>query len=182
MSRPIRETRMLTTVWTRTFFFAACVLLVPCAASSARAQSAFERSADAFVDAYARDGRFSGAVLVSQGGNTVFERAYGLADRSWDLPNTLDTRFEIGSLTKAFTAMAIAQLAAAGKLGLEDPVGKYYARAPETWKTITIHHLLTHTSGIASNDVKDYSKGITVPYSFDALIETFRDRPLSFEP
>jgi len=111
-----------------------------------------------------------------------FQRAYGLADRTWDLPTTLDTRFEIGSLSKAFTAMAIAQLAAAGKLGLDDPIGKYYARAPETWKTVTTHQLLTHTSGIAGNDVKDYSKGITVPYRLDELIETFRDRPLSFEP
>ncbi len=161
---------------------AAALLGAAVPAGASRGPSTLAVSADSVVARGARGGRFWGAVLVARRGRPVFEKAYGLADLAWGLPNTVDTRFEIASLTKQFTGMAIAQLAAQGKLALDDPVGKYYAGAPPAWDGIKIEQLLTHTSGLPGDELKDFPKGIAVPYTPDELIATFRDRPLVFEP
>lgn len=93
---------------------------------------------------------FSGTVLVAKNGHSVFERAYGLADRAQRVPNTMATRFNIGSINKAFTKTAIGQLVAQGKLALTDTVG---ARLPDypngDAKPATITQLLEHTAGIS---------------------------------
>ncbi len=149
---------------------------------AAPARAGLSGAADAVVRTYARDGKFQGAVLVARHGRTLFARAYGTADREWDVPNTVDTKFEIASLTKAFTGMAIAQLAAAGRIRLDAPVASYYTAAPAGWKDITVEELLTHTSGLPNNEIKDFTKGLCVPYTTEELIATFRDRPLSFAP
>ena len=93
--------------------------------------------------------RFSGAVLVAKNGRTIFSGAYGLADREKKIPNTLNTRFRIGSMNKMFTAVSVLQLAEAGKIKLDDPVGKYIADYPnkDIATKVTIHQLLTHTGG-----------------------------------
>lgn len=92
---------------------------------------------------------FSGAVLLAKGGRAVFSRAYGLADRARNLPNTLSTRFRIGSMNKMFTAVAVMQLVQAGKVGLDDTVGTYLKDYPnkEIASKVTIRELLTHTGG-----------------------------------
>jgi D-alanyl-D-alanine carboxypeptidase len=88
-------------------------------------------------------------VLIAHKGKPVFAQAYGLADREHKIPNTLETRFRIGSMNKMFTAVAILQLAQQGKLGLDDPLGKYLTDYPnrDVATKVTIHHLLTHTGG-----------------------------------
>ncbi|MGA2072073.1 MAG: serine hydrolase domain-containing protein [Terriglobia bacterium] len=93
--------------------------------------------------------RFSGAVLVAKNGRTIFSGAYGLADREKKIPNTLNTRFRIGSMNKMFTAVSVLQLVEAGKIKLTDPVGKYITDYPnqEIATKVTIHQLLTHTGG-----------------------------------
>jgi D-alanyl-D-alanine carboxypeptidase len=144
-------------------------------------QTVFQKRADSLVSNYAGD-RFWGTVLVAHDGRIEFEKAYGIADIVWNVPTPMEAKYEIASLTKAFTAMAIVQLEADGKLKVTDPVAKYYLPAPAAWKTITIDELLTHTSGIPNNQIKDFSKGITVPYTLGELIATFRDRPLQFTP
>ncbi|MGH9645102.1 MAG: serine hydrolase domain-containing protein [Terriglobales bacterium] len=159
-------------------FFLAC--LTNCTALAAQPDLAGD--ADRIVSTYASGGRFLGAVLVARDGRIEFEHAYGMADVAWSVPNTVTAKFEVASLTKAFTAMAVAQLAAAGKLKLEDPVSKYYAKSPPSWEKITVDELLTHTSGLPNNEIKDFSKGITVPYTPTELIATFRERPLNFAP
>jgi D-alanyl-D-alanine carboxypeptidase len=106
--------------------------------------------AEALIEPIVKAGQFSGSVLVAKDGVPVFRQSSGLANREWDVPNTPDTKFRIGSNTKQFTATAVLQLAEAGKLAIDDPVSKYYADAPPAWKDITIKHLLTHTSGIPS--------------------------------
>jgi hypothetical protein len=78
----------------------------------------------------AKTGTFAGAALLAQDGKTVFAQAYGLADRAKKIPNTLDTRFRIGSMNKMFTAVAILQLVQSGKIGLDDPLGKYIPNYP----------------------------------------------------
>lgn len=94
-------------------------------------------------------GRFAGAVLVSKGGKLIFAEAYGLADREHKTPDTLKTRFRIGSMNKMFTAVATLQLVQAGKLALNDPLGKYLTDYPnkDVAGKVTIHELLTHTGG-----------------------------------
>jgi CubicO group peptidase (beta-lactamase class C family) len=93
--------------------------------------------------------RFSGTVLLAKNGATVFSGAYGMADRDKRIPNTLTTRFRIGSMNKMFTAVSVLQLVQAGKIGLQDPLGKYLTDYPnrDVASKVTIHHLLTHTGG-----------------------------------
>ncbi len=93
--------------------------------------------------------RFSGCVLVAQEATPLFTAAHGWADHTRRLPNGLDTRFNIGSLTKMFTAVAIAQLAEQGRLAFADTIGRYLPAWPApTAGQVTIHQLLTHTSGL----------------------------------
>jgi len=101
------------------------------------------------LDADAAAGSFAGAVLVSKNGKPIFAEAYGLADREHKIPDTLKTRFRIGSMNKMFTAVAILQLVQANKLGLNDPLGKYLTDYPnkDVAAKVTIHELLTHTGG-----------------------------------
>ncbi len=93
--------------------------------------------------------RFSGAALVAKDGEVRFADAYGQADRERGIPNTIETRFRIGSMNKMFTAVATLQLVEAGKLALDDPVGKHLRDYPnsEVATKVTVRHLLTHTGG-----------------------------------
>jgi CubicO group peptidase (beta-lactamase class C family) len=88
------------------------------------------------------------AVGVAIGGKTVLARAYGMADLEHDVPNTVDTIFEAGSVAKQFTAMAVLLLAKDGKLSLDDPARKYLPELPDYGAPLTIRHLLNHTSGL----------------------------------
>ena len=152
------------------------------AAESQELDSSFQARADAYVRALAGQGRFRGSILVWSKGNTVLEKSYGSAVEAWSIPNVPATKFELASLTKQFTGAGILLLAQSGKLNVNDPVSKYFVGAPDSWKEITIHQLVTHTSGIPNNELKDFTKGICVPYTIDELIGTFRDRPLKFKP
>ena len=85
-------------------------------------------------------------------GKIVFEKAYGPADEEWDVPNTLKTKFRIASLTKQFTAACILLLQERGMLHVQDRVSKYLTDLPVAWREITVHQLLTHTSGVPNPD------------------------------
>jgi CubicO group peptidase (beta-lactamase class C family) len=91
---------------------------------------------------------WSGTILVVQKGHVIISKGYGLADRENDVPNDAHTKFAIGSMTKAFTAMAIMMLQERGQLNVQDSICKYLSDCPNAWKPITLHQLLTHTSGI----------------------------------
>src|SRR5690242_2738595 len=96
-----------------------------------------------------KDG-FSGAVIVVKDGHPLVREAYGKANYELDVPNTVDTKFRLGSITKQFTAMAIMILAEREKLGIEDFISKHLENTSAAWEKVTIRHLLTHTSGILS--------------------------------
>jgi CubicO group peptidase (beta-lactamase class C family) len=148
-----------------------------CAAQDAASQ------ADRYLKKYANQGKFMGSVIVSRAGKVLFERSYGMADMERDVPNTPQTKFNIASLTKQFTGLAVLQLAERGKLALEDPVSKYYADAPPAWKEITIYQLLTHTSGIPNPErLTDYPKGIAQAYTPRELVAIFETKALDFPP
>jgi CubicO group peptidase (beta-lactamase class C family) len=128
--------------------------------------------------------RFSGAVLVARGDQVIHAQAVGMADRKAARANTLDTPINLGSINKMLTAIAIAQLQAAGKLDWQDTVGKHLPNFPNAKirDQVTIHQLLTHTSGVGSywNDAHNARK-----YQIDTqqeFLETFVDQPLLFEP
>ncbi|HEX8353830.1 MAG TPA: serine hydrolase domain-containing protein, partial [Pyrinomonadaceae bacterium] len=110
------------------------------------------RELDAFLRKVAEADGFSGAVLVAKDGRVLFEKAYGEANKDFGAPNRADTKFNLGSMNKMFTAVAIAQLAEAGKLSFDDPLAKFLPDFPdkESAAKIRIKHLLTHTSGLGS--------------------------------
>jgi CubicO group peptidase (beta-lactamase class C family) len=94
-------------------------------------------------------GTFTGSVLIAQDGKILLSEGYGLADRAQGVPNTPQTRFHLGSISKQFTAMAILILQSQGKLSVKDPICNHIAGCPAAWQDITIHHLLTNTSGLS---------------------------------
>jgi CubicO group peptidase (beta-lactamase class C family) len=102
-----------------------------------------------YLERLEREDYFSGSVLVARGDRVVFSRAFGRASQRWGLKNTPETRFNIGSITKLFTAVAIAQLAQQGRLSYTDTIRKHLPDYPGPGADqMTIHQLLTHTSGI----------------------------------
>ena len=130
--------------------------------------------------------QFSGTVLVAQKDQGLMSQGYGLADREQDVPNAPQTRFAIGSITKSFTAMAIMILQERGSLKVEDPICNYLADCPDAWKPVTMHHLLTHTSGIPSyTDLYIQGKIAATPCKAgkpETIIAYFRDLSLEFTP
>jgi len=137
---------------------------------------------DSYVKGLAPAKHFSGIIVAERDSKVLIEKSYGLAVEEWRIPNSSDTKFEIASLSKQFTAAAILQLADGGRLNAEDPVSKYYPEAPASWRGMTIHHLLTHTSGLPENEWGSFYKGKCTMYSREEQVKTFRDRPLGFPP
>jgi CubicO group peptidase (beta-lactamase class C family) len=110
--------------------------------------SAIEASIDAYAGAPATPRVFSGVVIIAKDGKILAHRAYGFADWPKKVPNTLETAFEIFSVTKQFTAAVVLRLADRRMLSLADPVSKYFPTWPQGWQAVTLHHLLTHSAGI----------------------------------
>ena len=126
---------------------------------------------------------FSGAVLVAKDGEILLSRGYGLANRDANLPNSAETRFRIASLTKQFTAMAIMILQSESRIAVRQPICPYIADCPLAWENITIHHLLTHTSGITEfGNFPAFFLVKSEPSSPLQTIERFKHHPLDFQP
>lgn len=101
-----------------------------------------------YMTAVANRQHFMGSILVARGDHVILAKGYGKANLKKDLPNTPNTKFHIGSVTKQFTTMAILMLQNEGKLNVQDHICKYVPKCPGDWQPITIYELLTHTSGI----------------------------------
>jgi CubicO group peptidase (beta-lactamase class C family) len=105
------------------------------------------------IDAYLTDLEinqgFSGSVLIAREGKILLRKGYGMANRETQTPNTPQTRYRIHWVTMPFTALAVMQLQAAGNLDVQDSICRYIPDCPVHWQGITIHHLLTHTSGVS---------------------------------
>ena len=160
------------------------LLLVGCDGASLSSQSVpIEKAVDEFITPYVDARSFSGSVLIAQGENILISKGYGMANLEHDVPNTPQTKFRLGSLTKQFTAMAILMLQEQGQLNVQDPVCNYMPDCPETWQSVTIHHLLTHSSGIPNlTDFPDYEETMASRSTVSGTIDTFRDKPLHFTP
>jgi CubicO group peptidase (beta-lactamase class C family) len=135
---------------------------------------------DSYVKSLAPAKHFRGTIVAERNGQVLVRKCYGTAVEEWQVPNSAETKFEIASLSKQFTAAAILQLADASKLNVEDSVSKYYPDRPTSWQGMTIHHLLTHTSGLPENEWENFYKGKATPYTTEEQVKTFRDRPLGF--
>jgi CubicO group peptidase (beta-lactamase class C family) len=127
--------------------------------------------------------KLSGFVMVAQQGKAVYARAFGYADREHQAPADADTSFRVGSVTKQFTAAAILALQQDGKLSVDDPIGKYLPDYPAVGKDITLHQLLTHTSGLPDYTEQPAYAGIRDKAETPAqLLAMFSDQPLVFAP
>lgn len=120
---------------------------------------------------------FSGALLAAKDSEVILNKGYGMAVRSKGIPNTAQTVFCTGSITKQFTAAGIMKLEMMGKLRTEDSLGKYLNNVPEDKKKITLHHLLTHTSGLVQDVGGDYEIAAR-----DETVKKILAQPLEFEP
>ena len=126
---------------------------------------------------------FSGNVLVAIDGKPIYEKSYGYANKELNVKNTSETKFRIGSITKQFTAMAIMILQEQGKLNVTDKLSDHILNVPEIWKEITIHQLLTHTSGIMHSwALKGFAEKMMLHTPIEAVIDKFKDQPVVGNP
>lgn len=127
---------------------------------------------------------FSGAVLVARGGTPVFKKAYGMADQEKHTANRLDTKFNLGSMNKMFTSIAIAQLAERGKLSFDDTIARHLPDYPnkEVAAKVTIHQLLTHTSGLGNYMTGAWQEKRAEIKTVSDLLPYFANEPLKFVP
>lgn len=137
---------------------------------------------DLFVAGYAKEHNFNGTILIQKNGAIRYARSFGLANRSFQVPNTNQTKYKIASITKLFTSVLILQLHEQGRLDLNRTIGTYLPDyAGEGSGKVTIHQLLNHTSGFANFDtVKDVETAIRsgvpvyqTPYTSDQLLAKF---------
>jgi len=140
---------------------------------------------DELMSKYHELRQFNGAVLVAEDGKVLYQGGYGLANMEWDIPNTPDTKFRIGSITKQFTAMLILQQVEEGTLSLDATLFEmlpYYRE--DTGSQITLHQLLNHTSGIPSYTSLPGFMGETSRLSYDpeTFVREFCSGDLEFEP
>lgn len=161
--------------------FLVIVLLLPACAKQPRSFGLDpDRVAqlDGILSRMAADETFSGSILIAQDGEVLLSTGYGSADRELGISNTPQTRFRLGSVTKQFTAMAILILQSQGKLNIQDPICKYIEDCPSAWEAITIHHLLTHTSGM----VAMIGPPGSLPITPAGLLARIKDFALSSQP
>jgi D-alanyl-D-alanine carboxypeptidase len=128
--------------------------------------------------------QFSGAVLIARGPKTVFEKAYGLADREKHIAATSETRFRIGSMNKLFTATAVLQLVGQGKIDLAAPLGRYLTDYPnkDVATKVTIRHLLTHTGGTGDIFTPEFEQHRLEMHDLSDYLKLYGSRGLEFEP
>ncbi len=153
-------------------------------AASADPPAGIAAELDAYCRAAAEVLHFQGVVLVARDGTPILEKGYGFASRELGVMNTPQTRFLIASVTKQFTAAAIMHLEERGKLSLQDPITRHLPSYPgDPGDRITVHHLLTHTSGIPNylSDPEIWAR-ISMEIPISELVDSFSHKPLDFEP
>lgn len=138
---------------------------------------------DKYINEASKQYCFSGSILVAKDGKIIFNKGYGKANYEKNISNEIDTKFTLASITKQFVAAGIMILQDKNKLNVKDSINKYITNYPNG-DNITIHQLLTHTSGIADYFTDSFvlSKESKIPYNIDEIIALFKDKPVNFEP
>ena len=161
------------------------ILALQSAAFAQQKRSTKAAKIDEFMTLANKYRLFNGSVLVADHGKVIYKKGLGLANMEWEIPNTPDTRFRLASITKQFTATAVLQLAAQGKIKLDGKLSDYL---PDYRKDIgdkvTVHQLLNHTSGIPSYTgfpgfFRDVSRD---PFKVDDFVKKYASNDLEFEP
>ena len=140
---------------------------------------------DELLNRYLEYRLFNGSALVADNGEVIFKKGYGLANMEWNIPNSYDTKFRLGSITKQFTSMLIMQLVQKDKIKLEDKITDYLPfYRKDIGDKVTIEMLLTHTSGIPSytNQPDFFEKTSKQYYAPDDFIKEYCSEDLEFEP
>src|SRR2546423_1451493 len=156
----------------------------PAPQSPAKSQAEPANEFQSYFDSLAADNKLSGVVLVAKDGITVASKAAGIANKATGAAIELNTKFNLGSMNKMFTAVAIAQLAQAGKLSFTDTVGKHLPDYPnkEVTENVTNHHLLTHTSGLGMYWHDKFRAQREKLLTVAAHLPLFAADPLAFAP
>jgi CubicO group peptidase (beta-lactamase class C family) len=146
--------------------------------------AALSKDVDALLEKLTAEGKFSGVVLLAKDGKPFFQKAYGFLDREKKIANNVDTKFRIGSMNKMFTSVAIAQLVQQGKLKYTDTLSQVLPDYPnkEVAAKITVHQLLTHTSGLGDFFGDEFDKKKDNLRALKDYMQFFANEPLQFEP
>ncbi|NQX85744.1 MAG: serine hydrolase [Flavobacteriaceae bacterium] len=158
--------------------FVSCLLL----SLNTTAQS-IEQQVDAILNAQYNHNGPGATALIYKNGEVIYRKGFGYANIELDVKMQPEHVFEIGSITKQFTAIAILMLEEQGKLKIEDDITKFIPDYPTLGKTITIHHLLNHTSGIKSyTGMKSFREKARLDMTPVELIDVFKNEPMDFDP
>lgn len=164
--------------------FAFALLAILALQTSARAQDKAAKI-DQLISLHHKYGQFNGSVLVADNGKVVYKKGVGLANMEWKVPNAPDTKFRLGSITKQFTSTLILQLVEQGKIKLDGKLIDYLPDyRKDTGAKVTIHHLLSHTSGIPSyTSLPGFFANVSRnPFTVDEFIKKYASGDLEFEP
>src|SRR3954447_5477315 len=148
-------------------------------------QNEKQQKIDQLISTYNQYGQFNGSALVAENGKVLLKKGYGLANMEWNIPNQPDTKFRLGSITKQFTATLILQLVEQGKIKLDGKLSDYLdTYRKETGNKITIHHLLTHTSGVPNyTALPGFFQNVSRnPFTVTEFIQKYASGDLEFEP
>ena len=157
-------------------------LLAVTACASSGAQVDISQKLDSMMTIYTNCNKFNGSVLVAKGGKVLLEKGYGFKNAGDRTLNDAHTIFQIGSVTKEFTAAIVLKLAAQKKLSLNDPLSKYFPSFPKG-DSIRIKNLLSHSSGIFNyTDVFDFWKQSDIPANEQMVLDTLQQKNLLFSP
>ena len=169
--------KFLPKVHTFTSVVLSLLFLISCAQEKTTTDKAAK--IDELIGLYAAYEGFNGSVLVAHEGEIIYKNSFGKANMEWDIANQIDTKFQIASVTKTFTSMLIMQLVAETKLDLNEPISSYLPDYPKNnGEKITIHHLLTHSSGMG----RDPSKEDKPQNRPKEMVNQFAEAPLQFTP
>ena len=157
----------------------AFVLAILAFAMIANGQSSKAEKINNLISGLAKTGHFSGTVTVSHNGKIIYEKAFGLANADFKIPNTVNTRIGIASITKPMTAVVLLRLVEEGKVRLDDPLSKYIPNFPSGEK-ITIEMIYRHRSGILHRVMPPEME--TVPYTSEQMVEKVKEAKLAFVP
>ena len=139
---------------------------------------------DSLMNNYYHSGEFNGSILVAKNGETILKKGYGYANFEWSIPNSSKTKFHIGSLTKQFTSMLIMQLVEEQKLDLNAKISNYLPAFNESIAdSISIFHLLTHTSGLFDYTSEEFwGDSVKLFHNRDYILDNYCRRGLKFVP
>ncbi|WP_435577420.1 serine hydrolase [Gilvibacter sp.] len=159
-----------------------CFLIIVGGGSTMQAQD-LKSSVDQLLSAKYPSDSPGIAALIAKDGKVIYKNSFGLANLELSVPMNPDNVFEIGSITKQFTAVSILMLQEEGKLSTDDPIKKFFPDYPEAGKNVTVHQLLNHTSGIKSyTSMPSFFSQARNDLTPLELIDVFKNEPMDFAP